>query len=67
MEVLVQTNEPISFGVNYKPCRRVMNVMSIGKEIDEILLVYQPEEKKQIITIPKARSTSGQSPVLQRK
>ncbi|KAI3882497.1 hypothetical protein MKW92_021720 [Papaver armeniacum] len=50
MEVLVQTNEPISFGVaNYRSFRRVLSVMSIGKEIDGIVLAYQPEEKTLIL------------------
>ncbi|KAI3930416.1 hypothetical protein MKW92_014124 [Papaver armeniacum] len=52
MEVLVQTNEPISFGVNHLAFRSMLSVMSsmsIGKEIDEMVLAYQPEENKLIL------------------
>ncbi|KAI3900744.1 hypothetical protein MKW92_036319 [Papaver armeniacum] len=49
MEVLVKTNEPISFGVNHKTFLRLLRIMTLGKEIHQIFLAYQPGENKLIL------------------
>ncbi|KAI3836861.1 hypothetical protein MKW98_005194 [Papaver atlanticum] len=38
MEFLVQTNEPISFGVDHKRFMRLLSLMALGKEVHPILL-----------------------------
>ncbi|KAI3899510.1 hypothetical protein MKW92_016613 [Papaver armeniacum] len=49
MEVLVQTNEAITFGVDHKTFMRLLRIMALGKEVHPILLAYQPGEDKLIL------------------
>ncbi|RZC63845.1 hypothetical protein C5167_025590 [Papaver somniferum] len=46
INVLVPTNEPITFGVKRRLLSDGLRLMAVGNKVNKIYLAYQPEEEK---------------------